>query len=259
MEPIVECDVDGARTSFEPTTPLVVRGAASSWLAAAPWTRDWFAETSGDTTIKIRAFFEGETVPSCGFDATVREYAAYLHTGDGSAFRERVAGLSGAVGRDVSTAAFNCGSIPVGELDPSCAEGIDLTVLPDLGTSVLDDTIVHYWIGTAGSSIGLHRDGYFGWLVQLRGRKLATLLAPDQRRWLALPAWNAIYSPVDVHDETMERHPRFRHASCHRATLEPGDALYIPCWWFHELRSLDDDTTSVNVWFRNEGVVIDAG
>jgi hypothetical protein len=247
------------RPAFDPATPTVVRGAAMSWLVHAPWTASWFSSMSGGSTIKVRAFFDGETIPTCGFETDLATYVAYLRTGDASAMRASVAPLVGAQGRDLDSAVFNCGSIPVGDLDPRCADGIDLGVFPYLGQTPPDEVIAHYWLTTTGGAIGLHRDGYFGWLVQLVGRKEITLLAPDQRRYLYLSDWNAIYSPVDVYDEVYVRHPRFRHATWQRWVIEPGDAVFIPKLWFHNLRALDPDTTSVNVWFADDEVFIDGG
>ena len=45
-----------------------------------------------------------------------------------------------------------------------------------------------------------------------------------------------------------DRFPRFRSAPCFTASIYPGDALYIPCGWWHEVMT-PEITTAYNVWF----------
>jgi hypothetical protein len=56
---------------------------------------------------------------------------------------------------------------------------------------------------------------------------------------------------VDPFAPDLERFPRFAEAARHAevATLEPGDAIYIPYGWWHGVESLDPVSILVNYWW----------
>ena len=58
---------------------------------------------------------------------------------------------------------------------------------------------------------------------------------------------------VDPHDPDLERYPRFASAwaTARTATLEPGDALYIPYTWWHGVESLEPVSILVNYWWND--------
>ena len=53
------------------------------------------------------------------------------------------------------------------------------------------------------------------------------------------PAGQAI-SLVDTRKPDLEKHPDFRHAmmQAFSAELQPGDAIFIPSLWWHQVESL---------------------
>ena len=180
----------------------MLRGIAEAWLDDADhWTAARFAAMSGDSVINVRASLPEDTRDCCSFFVPLRTYLDYMMTGNQTPLDEQVVLLAAADGRDVSEFRYYSGDIGLDLLDPACAGPVDLSVLPHFGPGErCPDPIVQFWLGRKGSSIGLHRDGFFGYLVHLRGRKEVTLLAPDQRRFLSLEHWGGIYSPVDVYD-----------------------------------------------------------
>jgi hypothetical protein len=108
------------------------------------------------------------------------------------------------------------------------------------------------WIGSSGVVTPLHHDAWPGLLFQTHGRKRVAMYAPADRtnlsfripltgagRWSDLPARSA----DAVHDE----HPRLAHAVRLEGELEPGDALYIPPFWAHEMEALEPN---ISVPFR---------
>lgn len=60
-------------------------------------------------------------------------------------------------------------------------------------------------------------------------------------------------SLVDIRAPDYARFPRYREAEAHvlTATLEPGDAIYIPTLWWHGVESLDPINAMVNFWWRD--------
>jgi hypothetical protein len=60
-------------------------------------------------------------------------------------------------------------------------------------------------------------------------------------------------SLVDVRKPDLDRFPRFAAASrvAEVAELEPGDAVYIPALWWHNVEGLEDFNVLVNYWWRD--------
>jgi hypothetical protein len=73
-------------------------------------------------------------------------------------------------------------------------------------------------------------------MCQVHGAKEVMLLPPDQHSWdLLMPVMREFGRTFD-HDLAA----RFAGARLHRTVVEPGDALYIPPYWWHSVASLED-------------------
>jgi hypothetical protein len=57
-------------------------------------------------------------------------------------------------------------------------------------------------------------------------------------------------SMVDLHDPDITRFPRFCQARAVECVLHPGEALFIPSAWWHNITQLDEENVSVNFWFE---------
>lgn len=57
---------------------------------------------------------------------------------------------------------------------------------------------------------------------------------------------------VDLRQPDFERFPLFRQAAAVAVTavLEPGDAIYIPTGWWHNVESLEKFNILVNYWWK---------
>lgn len=76
---------------------------------------------------------------------------------------------------------------------------------------------------------------------QIHGRKRWTLVAPDHAFWLypdVNPRCTHFFSPVP--SEGSQEWPLFDSVPRYVAELEPGDVLYNPSWWWHEVLNLDE-------------------
>ncbi len=88
------------------------------------------------------------------------------------------------------------------------------------------------------------------------GRRKVTLFPPDQLANLYVgpldltPAGQPI-STVDLSQPNLGQHPKFGLAQ--KVGLEtelgPGDALFIPSMWWHQVESLDAINMMVNLWW----------
>ena len=118
------------------------------------------------------------------------------------------------------------------------------------------------WIGNAITT-ATHFDMNYNIACAVAGRRRFTLFPPDQLKNLYLgpleftPAGPPV-SMVNIAAPDLERYPRFPEAwaTAQVAELEPGDAIYIPYFWFHNVESLDPFTVLVNYWWNETQAVL---
>src|SRR5450755_2535036 len=113
----------------------------------------------------------------------------------------------------------------------------DIGPLPPILAPENLTTGTFFWFGPSGTITPLHHDPVNVLLVQVRGRKRVTLIAPDQTHLVYNEV--GVYSRVDYDAPDYQRWPLFAHLNAVDATLGPGDALFIPVGWWHYVRSLD--------------------
>ena len=71
-------------------------------------------------------------------------------------------------------------------------------------------------------------------------------------RKVLLQSTSMVMSPVDILQPDFEQFPNFRYAKKLQCHLEPGDALFMPAFWWHEVQSYQDTeehrNLAVNYW-----------
>ena len=115
---------------------------------------------------------------------------------------------------------------------------------------------VRIWLGNR-TRVSAHYDALENIACVCAGRRRFTLFPPDQLANLYVgpmeltPAGQQI-SLVDFDNPDFERHPRYAEALKHArsAILEPGDAIYIPSLWWHQVDGLDAFNILINHWWR---------
>merc|ERR1712217_552398 len=88
--------------------------------------------------------------------------------------------------------------------------------------------------------------------VQLSGRKRFIIFPPEDWRHLyPFPVHHDLdrRSMLDLDAPDTDKFPEWRGACGHLVELDPGDALYIPPYWWHHVQSLTPETTSMAMWF----------
>lgn len=58
----------------------------------------------------------------------------------------------------------------------------------------------------------------------------------------------AHFSRVDIEQPDFTRYPKFKNAKPMEFTLEPGEMLYLPPFWWHQVESLEP-AISVSFWW----------
>ena len=139
-------------------------------------------------------------------------------------------------------------SAPVAQCMPGF---LDTHAMPCLPPAVAP----RVWVGNRVTTPA-HFDAFHNLAVSACGRRRFTLFPIEQVRNLYVgpldfaPTGAAI-TTARPDQPDFERHPRLREAlaSAQVAELEPGDALYLPPLWWHQVESLEPLNALVNYWW----------
>ena len=133
-------------------------------------------------------------------------------------------------------------------------------LLPNIPVPMLDmarETLISLWIGNR-THTATHWDQSQNLACVVAGRRRFTLFPPEQLKNLYVGPLEFTLagqptSLVDIDAPDLATYPRFADAleAALRAELGPGDALYIPALWWHDVLSLEDFGSLINFWWRD--------
>jgi hypothetical protein len=92
------------------------------------------------------------------------------------------------------------------------------------------------FVGGPGTCVDLHKDYWntHTLILQLEGRKHAMIFSPHERARLK----NAADEPIDPRHVDAAAYPDFEGAVVYEGTLEPGETLFMPPNWYHDVLGL---------------------
>ncbi|MFI2812106.1 cupin-like domain-containing protein [Microbulbifer sp. JSM ZJ756] len=229
------------------TTPLLMKGALDSWPVVQ-------AAQAGGLAEYLAPFDQGRSLVVFRAGAETRGRIFYNEAMDGFNFARSTGRLlptlkeieSGEGGDDICYV----GSTPVDHHLPGLRAENDL----DLDGA---EPLVSLWFGNR-TRIAAHFDLPENLAGVVAGRRRFTLFPPEQVGNLYPgpldfnPAGQAI-SLVDFYAPDFERFPRYREAlnAATVAEMSPGDLLFVPSMWWHQVEGLDDLNVLVNYWWRS--------
>lgn len=108
-----------------------------------------------------------------------------------------------------------------------------------------------FWIGPARTVTPLHSDYDDNIFAQLWGSKRIFLAPPHHDAFLYTTEANPVLfgSPFDPEAPDFDRFPLARQAALVEVIVHPGDLLYVPAGWYHQVRALTFSLSS-NRWAR---------
>jgi hypothetical protein len=232
--------------------PAILRNLVRSW----PATRAGL-ESPGALTHYLKSFYGGRPAPLFEGPAQINGRFFYNDALDGFNFESKRALLSEVLDRlhgglgEKSAPALYAGSVSLPIYFPGFSQDNKLSGL--IGGSVIESI----WIGNR-TCIAPHFDNTENIACVVGGRRRFTLFPPDQISNLypgpleLTPAGQPV-SLVDVRNPDLNRFPRFAEAlrAAEVAELGPGDAIYIPALWWHNVEALEDFNVLVNYWWRD--------
>lgn len=103
-------------------------------------------------------------------------------------------------------------------------------------------------IASAGMQLWTHYDVMDNLLIQVNGLKRVVLFPPSDALNLYLHGDKS--AVVDVESPDLSEYPKFANVTKYKCILEPGDVLFIPALWFHNVVALEFGI-AVNVFWKN--------
>ncbi len=210
--------------------PVIIVGAMEDW-PARQWSGEYLAARFGDRRVPVAHVTDNRVTddPAVGFSHREEPLDDFI---------ERI----GAPGPVDGYAMFLLGQT-LTELES------------DLRTPAFAPpapwSVWRFWMSAPETRSPLHMDLPDNLFAQVVGRKRVTLFSPAEEWKLYRNApWSRLphMSRVDAEAPDLARYPRFAAARPLRCMVEPGELLYIPRFWWHQITSIDC-SISVNYWW----------
>jgi hypothetical protein len=251
-------EVDGRQLSdpskflndvVEPCLPVVMRGLVSGWPAVNSATR-----SAADFQEYLARFDNGSDADVFVGDPKIAGKYYYNNDLRGFNFERRRMKLLDAVRAMVATretegaSTMYLGSVPTNDFLPGFSAQNVLQVLPP-------HVVSRIWLGHR-SNVSAHFDAFDNVACVVAGMRRFTLYPPEAIRGLYVgPLDNTMAGqPVSLAAGASaddERYPEFRRIreQALSAELLPGDAIYIPKLWWHQIESTAPFNGLVNYWW----------
>lgn len=227
-------------------TPVVIKGLFDDWVALAAG-----RHSPGRLNAYLAGMDRGAAVPvmeaparAAGRFAYRADMREFTFTKRSAPLRDTLARIEGLIGREnAPTVAIQM--LALADALPEFVRQNPMPLLPaDVGPKL--------WLGGSVKT-QTHNDRDHNLACVIAGRRRFTLFPPDQVANLYIgPLDNPPpLSLVDPENPDYDRFPRFREAlaAARVAILEPGDAIFIPKYWWHHVASLDPYNAMVNYWW----------
>lgn len=231
--------------------PVLMKGFVSHWPAVQAG-----RSRPADTIAYLKRFDAGRPVETIYGAPDIAGKYFYNDDLSGLNFERHPAPISASLDRLAESLALAeppstyIQSVPIPPNLPGFAEENVIGVLPP----IIEPRI---WIGNA-LTVQTHFDLSENIACVVAGRRRFTLFPPEQTPNLYVGPFELTLAGPPVSMVRLEApdyatYPKFQEAERHAqvAELEPGDALYIPYFWWHHVQSLEAFNVLVNYWWND--------
>lgn len=213
--------------------PLVLTDVSRDWPAMQRWSPRYLKEKFGHLEVEVQA--ERNADPK--FEQNKLDHRQTVRVGD---FVDRVIG--GGTTNDYYLTANN-------EIlrRPEFAPLLDdIGSLPDFCRAEDLGRSINFWFGPAGTHTPLHHDTIMLLHTQVVGRKRWRFISPLETP--RLYNYFGVFSPIDIDNPDLARYPLFRDVKVLDVVVEPGETIFLPLGWWHQVSALD---VSLSVSYTN--------
>jgi len=113
----------------------------------------------------------------------------------------------------------------------------------------------YLWVALRGHYEFCHFDPDDNFLVMIQGRKQVRLFGIDIDSMYPNPLGShgkTVQSQVNCDSPDFEKFPKFSNATCAHCILQPGEMLFIPAFYWHQVTALDTGI-SLNTFYGDPG------
>ncbi|MFF0452878.1 cupin-like domain-containing protein [Nocardia africana] len=215
--------------------PVVIEGVAEKWAAVGKWTADHLEQRAGEQ--QVTAFVTDESL-----QGTVLQQINKKVT---TSFGEVVRHIFGVHRSDPALSYYL-------RVEPGSAVYEELASdfeIPDTGRA-FNPAWTGIWMGQRGNSTPFHNDQWHGLLFQISGHKRYTMVHPFdaprlQQDWPPEARYDLSHAEVLAEDAPVLRELE----QVYQGVLSPGEVLYVPPFWMHQVVTLDDGNISMPIRF----------
>ncbi len=212
---------------YAPSRPVILCGELDQWPALTKWTPDYLKAKIGSHEIE----FQGCRTHNPNFEL---DKDAHRQRTSFAAYIDMITGEHAT--NDAYVTAYNMAS------NGAAFEPLhdDLGFLDKFLSADGEAPRGMPWIGPAGTFTPLHHDLTNNLLLQIVGRKRIILAPPGEAS--KLYNHRAVFSAISDLEPphfTLARFPLAEGLATHSIELQPGEALFIPVGWWHQVRALD--------------------
>jgi hypothetical protein len=204
--------------------PVVLTDLARDWPAMKRWSPQYLKEKFGHLETTIQA--ERNADPK--FEQNKLEHQRQVRIGD---FVDQV--LAGGVTNDYYLTANN-EVLRRPEFAPLLD---DIGSLPDYCRRNDLARSINFWFGPAGTNTPLHHDTLMLLHTQVVGRKRWRFISPLETP--RLYNYFGVFSPIDIDKPDLARYPLFKDVKVLDVIVEPGETIFLPLAWWHQVSGLD--------------------
>jgi LPS sulfotransferase NodH len=213
--------------------PVILQGLMRDWLAMTLWTPAYLKSKAGDAQVEIMANRDADP----HYEVNSERHRKLVRFAD---YVDMV--YSGRVTNDYYMVAKN------GFFHNADARALltDFSVFPEYLDPATAGQQCFFWFGPEGTVTPLHHDACNILACQVAGRKHFRLVPASEWPLAYTDGW--FFSGIDAEHPDLAHWPQFGKATVLEVTLEPGEALFIPVGWSHQVRTLEP---SIMISFTN--------
>jgi hypothetical protein len=223
--------------------PVILQGEMQDWPALTRWSPEYLQGLIGSVPVE----YQGRRAASTEFERDKERHRSVMPF---DAFIDCITGSGDS--NDAYLTAYNAAS----NLAALAPLANDMDTLDKF--LVGDPTTLQGmpWIGPAGTVTSLHHDLTNNFIAQIVGRKRLKILPASEvgRLYNDTHVFSRI-ADLDAPDLDLTRYPRLVGARLYDVVLEPGEILFMPLAWWHQVKAMDFSVSFTYTNFRwpNDG------
>lgn len=209
---------------YSKNKPVILTDMIKSWQALSLWTPEYFKTKYGHCQVEIQSNRSSDPL----YEIHCERYKKMVSFSD---YVDLV--MQGGETNDYYMVANNRNL----EREEFKSLFNDFEMFPELLNPTDTSGRVFFWFGPAGTITPLHHDPVNLIMAHIYGRKRWRLISPNQTPLMY--NYVGVFSKVDGENPDYAKYPLYKNVKIIEVVLEPGEAIFIPVGWWHQVKALD--------------------